>query len=59
MTNKLLALAVGALLIFTTSTRADNPTNASPASLCVMTYNLRFASPNPPNAWPQRRPLMC
>ncbi|HWI55931.1 MAG TPA: endonuclease/exonuclease/phosphatase family protein [Bacillota bacterium] len=23
-----------------------------------MTYNLRFASPNPPNAWPQRRPLM-
>ena len=24
-----------------------------------MTYNLRFASSNPPNAWPQRRPLMC
>ena len=24
-----------------------------------MTYNLRFASPNPPNAWPQRRPLMA
>jgi len=23
-----------------------------------MTYNLRFASTNPPNAWPQRRPLM-
>jgi endonuclease/exonuclease/phosphatase family metal-dependent hydrolase len=23
-----------------------------------MTYNLRYASPNPPNAWPQRRPLM-
>ena len=23
-----------------------------------MTYNLRFASPTPPNAWPQRRPLM-
>jgi endonuclease/exonuclease/phosphatase family metal-dependent hydrolase len=27
-------------------------------SLCVMTYNLRYASPNPPNAWPQRRPLV-
>ncbi len=27
-------------------------------TLCVMTYNLRFASPAPPNAWPQRRPLM-
>ncbi len=23
-----------------------------------MTYNLRYASPKPPNAWPQRRPLM-
>jgi len=27
-------------------------------TLCVMTYNLRYASSNPPNAWPQRRPLM-
>ncbi len=27
-------------------------------TLCVMTYNLRFASPTGPNAWPQRRPLM-
>jgi endonuclease/exonuclease/phosphatase family metal-dependent hydrolase len=24
-----------------------------------MTYNLRFASPTPPNAWPQRRPLVA
>ncbi|MBI4664054.1 MAG: endonuclease/exonuclease/phosphatase family protein [Verrucomicrobia bacterium] len=23
-----------------------------------MTFNLRFASPKPPNAWPQRRPVM-
>jgi endonuclease/exonuclease/phosphatase family metal-dependent hydrolase len=23
-----------------------------------MTYNLKFASPNPPNAWPVRRPLV-
>jgi endonuclease/exonuclease/phosphatase family metal-dependent hydrolase len=46
------------MLTLAASTRADNSTNASPASLCVMTYNLRFASPTPPNAWPQRRPLM-
>jgi len=31
---------------------------AEPAALTVMTYNLKFASPNPPNAWSQRRPLM-
>jgi len=27
-------------------------------TLCVMTYNLRFASSRGPNAWPDRRPLM-
>jgi len=27
-------------------------------TLCVMTYNLRFASATPPDAWPDRRPLM-
>ena len=31
---------------------------AAPGTLTVMTYNLRFASPKPPNAWPERRPLM-
>jgi len=52
-------LSICALLTFAPATRADNSTNAaSPAALTVMTYNLRFASPNPPNAWPQRRPLM-
>src|SRR5439155_5850780 len=36
-----------------------NETNKSaPDTLCVMTYNLRFASPIPPNAWFQRRPIM-
>lgn len=38
--------------------RAQQPTNAASATLTVMTYNLRFASQNPPNAWPERRPLM-
>ncbi len=27
-------------------------------TLCIMTYNLRFASPRGPEAWPDRRPLM-
>jgi endonuclease/exonuclease/phosphatase family metal-dependent hydrolase len=27
-------------------------------TLNVMSYNVRFASPKPPNAWPERRPLM-
>jgi len=41
-----------------TSARAQPASVASPDTLTVMTYNLRYASPNPPNAWPQRRPLM-
>lgn len=31
---------------------------AATSNLCVMTYNLRYASSTPPNAWSQRRPLM-
>ena len=37
---------------------ADETNRHAPGTLCVMTYNLRFASPVPPNAWPQRRPIM-
>lgn len=29
---------------------------ADPTTLTVMTYNLRYASPKPPNSWPERRP---
>lgn len=32
--------------------------SATPAMLTVMTYNLRYASTHPPNAWPTRRPIM-
>jgi endonuclease/exonuclease/phosphatase family metal-dependent hydrolase len=46
------------LSLCTTSTRAQSADKTSPDTLTVMTYNLRYASPNPPNAWPQRRPLM-
>ena len=37
------------------SARAEVTTNPP---LCVMTYNLRYASATGPNAWPQRRPIM-
>jgi endonuclease/exonuclease/phosphatase family metal-dependent hydrolase len=33
-------------------------TNTSAPSLCVMTYNLRFANMNKGEAWPTRRPIM-
>lgn len=38
---------------------AAAPDNASvPEPLCVMTFNLRYASATPPNSWPQRRPVV-
>jgi len=58
MKNTLVVIVLSALLICGSSVHADSATNASPPSLCVMTYNLRYASPNPPNAWPTRRPLV-
>jgi endonuclease/exonuclease/phosphatase family metal-dependent hydrolase len=38
--------------------QAPSSAQAPPGRLCVMTYNLRYASSTPPNAWPVRRPLM-
>lgn len=32
--------------------------SASGIPLCVMTFNLRYASATPPNSWPERRPVM-
>ena len=59
MKQTLLRLAVSASLVLAASpARADDRTNGLSVPLCVMTYNLRYASTTPPNAWPQRRPLM-
>jgi endonuclease/exonuclease/phosphatase family metal-dependent hydrolase len=58
MKNTLLLTAIGSLLMLASPVRGDNPTNTSPPWLAVMTYNLRYASSTPPNAWPQRRPIM-
>lgn len=49
-----MVFAITALLFLTGLGRAQATTN----TLCVMTYNLRYASATPPNAWQQRRPLM-
>lgn len=53
-----LGLVVSALAPALGESRAQQTEKSPPGTLCVMTYNLRFASPTPPNAWPQRRPLM-
>lgn len=35
------------------------PASAEESSLRVMTFNLRYASPDGPHAWPDRRPLVA
>ena len=53
-----LILVAGDASILQSRTTAQTATTSAPGTLTVMTYNLKFASANPPNAWPQRRPLM-
>jgi hypothetical protein len=53
-----LALAIVAFAFAPFQGRTQQPAQPSSDTLCVMTYNLRYASPNPPNAWPTRRPLV-
>lgn len=52
--------AVTTLLLLPASVLAQAQAKhpSAPGALTVMSYNLKFASPNPPNSWPQRRPLM-
>jgi endonuclease/exonuclease/phosphatase family metal-dependent hydrolase len=52
----LLAAMLAALHPLPTPAQSTNP--ASPDTLTVMTYNLKYASPSGPNAWPVRRPLV-
>lgn len=51
--TKLPFLLLGLVLAGTVASAAE-----SALTLRVMTYNLRFASAQPPHAWPERRPLM-
>lgn len=51
------SLGFAAAAAATATTRAaDAP--ASPAELCAVTYNLRYASATGENSWPSRRPMM-
>ncbi len=54
----ILVVALCGWALFQRSAAAQTAVSAAPGTLTVMTYNLKFASPKPPNAWPQRRPLM-
>ena len=50
-----LARALGAALLAASASGAGGD---GPAPLVVATCNLRFASPRPPHAWPERRPAL-
>ena len=54
-----LILVAGDASLLQFSAAAQTTTAAAPGTLTVMTYDLKFASTSPPNAWPQRRPLMA
>jgi len=56
--HRLLLLAGLLALSLPTSHDAEASASASAIPLTVVTFNLRYASATPPNAWPQRRPLM-
>ena len=58
ITARLILAACGASLLQFNASAQPAPASA-PGTLTVMTYNLKFGSTNPPNAWPQRRPLMA
>jgi endonuclease/exonuclease/phosphatase family metal-dependent hydrolase len=57
-TTIVLLLAAGDAGLLQPSATAQTAGSSAPGALTVMTYNLRYASPTPPNAWLQRRPLM-
>ncbi|HLP26547.1 MAG TPA: endonuclease/exonuclease/phosphatase family protein [Acidobacteriota bacterium] len=58
MTSRLLRAFACSLLLGCTAVAADENNAPPPLTLRVMTFNLRFASEQPPHAWPVRRPVM-
>lgn len=61
MTRPRLCQVLPVVLLFaflSISGSAAETTSAAPLELRVMTFNLRFASLQKPNAWPDRRPVM-
>ena len=56
--HRLLVLAGLLALSLPTAHAAEASASGSAIPLTVVTFNLRYASATPPNAWPQRRPVM-
>lgn len=54
----LLILAACSLSLLPCRAGAQSAATAAPGTLTVMTYNLKVGSTNPPNGWPERRPLV-
>lgn len=50
--------AVGMAASATAQPSSSSGSSVGPTELHVMTFNLRYASNKPPNAWPERRPVM-
>jgi endonuclease/exonuclease/phosphatase family metal-dependent hydrolase len=59
--RRLIALLTVTILVWGCASR-DGPeavgARSNDDTITVMTFNVRFASPTPPNAWPQRRPVL-
>src|SRR6185295_13574675 len=55
---KLFLLALAALWLRTTDSVAQTNSPGENQSLCVMTYNLRYANANPGEVWTNRLPIM-
>jgi endonuclease/exonuclease/phosphatase family metal-dependent hydrolase len=53
----LLGVLAATCMLPSVASAADND-RASPNELVIATYNLRFASSEAPNAWPDRRPVV-
>lgn len=50
--------AISLALTITTPGHAAQPAADDANAISVMTFNLRYASDRPPNAWPDRRPVV-
>jgi endonuclease/exonuclease/phosphatase family metal-dependent hydrolase len=55
--RRFMAAVTAASLLRSVTSMAD-ATGASAGELLIATYNLRYAGDEPPNAWPQRRPML-
>jgi endonuclease/exonuclease/phosphatase family metal-dependent hydrolase len=53
-----IAACIAGLAWFSAVSGVAQAPQSAPTPLVVMTFNLRYASDTPPNAWPQRRPVM-